>query len=195
MRHLVLAILTIGCGADPAHDLAVADHAGDRIEFGEEFEPPSGRVLHGWGQFSGAWTQDLESGRGDATDLAEYEASVSPASPAMLSFYVAPVPAQIAALLPKLARLKQERGRFVVLLGLYLLAFGVGRTRVFVGGPPQRPWRVGSCPRRAISADPNGSSRNPAERAPCAGRDPASPRRSIPPAGGVASRLLRSRNA
>lgn len=83
-------------------------------------EPPAGRVLHGWGQFSGSWTRGEPAGAGDAADLRAYERAVAPATPAMLSFYVAPVAEQVETLLPKLAALCEERGPFVVLLGLWL---------------------------------------------------------------------------
>jgi hypothetical protein len=117
-RVTVAALLAVACSGAPP-ELAVRDRSAEAVDFGAVAEPPAGRVLHGWGQFSGAWTQGLPRGRGDGADLAEYEETVAPLEPAMLSFYVAPVAKQVELLLPKLARLGDERGPFIVQLGLY----------------------------------------------------------------------------
>ncbi len=117
----VIGALCAACG-DPSGEPPIVDRSGEPSEYGVKLEPPPGRVLHGWGQFSGAWTLGLERGEGDADDLRSYEEAVAPAAPAMLSFYVAPVPDQIDALLARLAVLRAERGDYVVQLGLYFLA-------------------------------------------------------------------------
>jgi hypothetical protein len=115
-------LLSLGACGSSREELAVEDRSGESVDFGAKLEPASGRVLHGWGQFSGAWTLGLERGRGDAADLRAYEQATAPAAPALLSFYVAPTREQIEALLPKLAELRAERGAYVVQLGLYFFS-------------------------------------------------------------------------
>ncbi|HKM99698.1 MAG TPA: hypothetical protein VJX23_04225 [Candidatus Binataceae bacterium] len=64
--------------------------AAERVFVGAKSEPPAGKTLHGWGQFSDAWARGNPAGDGDAHDLAIYEKEMAPYGPAMISFYVAP---------------------------------------------------------------------------------------------------------
>jgi hypothetical protein len=60
------------------------------VFFNARLEPPSGRVLSGWGQFSGAWALGQPAAKNDAGALEAYSKAVAPHAPAMISFYVAP---------------------------------------------------------------------------------------------------------
>lgn len=67
---------------------AAASSFAQPVFFGASLEPPAGRVISGWGQFSSAWDLGQPAGKGDADDLAAYEKAVAPHPPAMISFYV-----------------------------------------------------------------------------------------------------------
>src|SRR5690242_12721124 len=80
-------------------------------------EPPAGRVIQGWGQFSNAWNLGAGAGAGEEADLKEYIKSVAPHDPALISFYVA---AEMKSLPPFLTRYREfapAHGFFVAQLG------------------------------------------------------------------------------
>lgn len=60
------------------------------VFFDARLEPPAGRVISGWGQFSSAWDLGEPAGKGDAEGLAAYEKVVAPHPPAMIAFDVGP---------------------------------------------------------------------------------------------------------
>lgn len=80
-------------------------------------EPPAGRVIHGWGQFSGPWNLGEAAGAGDGKDLKDYINSVAPNEPAMLSFYVAPDFKSLPAFLKRYHQFAASHGFFVAQLG------------------------------------------------------------------------------
>lgn len=58
--------------------------------FGAKFEPPSGRVIHGWGQITHGWNTDLPGAKGDKQDYLDYLQVVGKNAPAIVSFYIHP---------------------------------------------------------------------------------------------------------
>jgi hypothetical protein len=89
-----------------------------QLYFGARFEPPAGRVLHGWGQFSHAWDLGEDEARDDAAQLGQYEADVAPHKPAMISFYVAPDDRMLAGFESRYREFCANRGFLVAQLGL-----------------------------------------------------------------------------
>ncbi len=67
-----------------------ASASAEEVFFGTPVEPPAGRVISGWRQFSSAWNLGEAAGKGDAEDLGAYEKAVAPHAPAMISFDVGP---------------------------------------------------------------------------------------------------------
>ena len=67
----------------PAHSQSTSPFYHARLE------PPGGRVLNGWGQFSSEWNKGETPGAGDMASLEAYRRAVSPNRPALLSFYTA----------------------------------------------------------------------------------------------------------
>lgn len=79
-------------------------------------------MLHGWGQFSGQWDWDAPESARDEADLNEYRRAVGPKrEPALISFYVAPIEAQVPGFLRKYAAFVKRRPFFVCSLALYYL--------------------------------------------------------------------------
>ena len=64
--------------------------AAEQVFFDAPVEPPAGRVLSGWGQFSSGWDLGEAAGTGDAEELAAYEKVVGPHTPALIAFDVGP---------------------------------------------------------------------------------------------------------
>ena len=60
------------------------------VFFEAPLEPPAGRIISGWGEFSRGWNLGNAQGKRDAEDLAAYEKTVAPHAPAMISFDVGP---------------------------------------------------------------------------------------------------------
>jgi hypothetical protein len=77
------------------------------------FEPPAGRVISGWGQFSSAWDLGQPTGKNDADDLAAYEKAVAPHPPAMISFDVGPDFTIVSGFLNRYRQFAATRGFFV----------------------------------------------------------------------------------
>ncbi len=90
----------------------------NQLYFGARFEPPAGRVLHGWGQFSHAWDLGEDAARDDAAQLGQYEADVAPHKAAMISFYVAPDDRMLAGFESRYKEFCANRGFLVAQLGL-----------------------------------------------------------------------------
>jgi hypothetical protein len=86
-------------------------------------EPPAGRVLHGWGQFSSQWDKGAREGTGDDADLTSYERAVSPYRPALLSFYTALDESLLPQFAERYKQLAARRGFFVAQLALYFQSF------------------------------------------------------------------------
>lgn len=89
--------------------------------YGAPLEPPAGRILHGWGQMSSFWFQGDPAGAGDPDDLAEYRKLVAPNQPALISFYVAPVEAQVGPFLMRLKGFMKGQPYFIPQIALYFL--------------------------------------------------------------------------
>ncbi len=87
--------------------------------YGAPVEPPAGRLLHGWGQFSSQWDKGASDGAGDAKDLASYERAVNPYRPALLSFYTALDEGLMPQFAARYRQLAAERGFFVAQIGVY----------------------------------------------------------------------------
>ncbi len=79
LLSIVLAFLLMG-GTSSAEE----------VFFGAPVEPPAGRVISGWGQFSSEWNLGTPAGKGDTEDLAGYEKVGAPHPPAMIAFDVGP---------------------------------------------------------------------------------------------------------
>jgi hypothetical protein len=98
--------------------------AGTRIAFAQtpfydaKLEPPAGRIIHGWGQFSSEWDKGAPDGAGDAADLAAYERAVKPTLPAMLSFYTALDASLMQQFTERYKQRAAQRGFFVTEVGL-----------------------------------------------------------------------------
>lgn len=97
----------------------VAMSSAAEVSFNAQFEPPSGRVLSGWGQFSSAWDLGQPAGNGDADDLAAYSRAVAPHAPAMISFYAAPDTAILSGFLMRYREFAVTHGFFIAQVGLY----------------------------------------------------------------------------
>lgn len=98
--------------------LAAVSSAGE-VFFDARLEPPAGRVISGWGQFSTAWDLGQPAGKDDAADLEAYSKTVAPHMPAMISFYVAPDAAIVTGFLKHYRELAATHGFFVAQIGLY----------------------------------------------------------------------------
>ncbi len=83
MREIVLAVAF-------AVLLLCAPVSAEEGFLGAPVEPPAGRVISGWGQFSGAWDLGQAAGKGEAADLAAYAKTIAPHAPAMIAFDVGP---------------------------------------------------------------------------------------------------------
>ena len=81
-------------------------------------EPPAGRVLHGWGQFSSPSDKGTHAGTADDADLTSYERAVSPFRPALLSFYTALDESLMPPFTERYKRLAIQRGLFVAQLAI-----------------------------------------------------------------------------
>jgi len=86
-------------------------------------EPPAGRVLHGWGQFSPQWDSGAPEGTGDDADLASYEGAVSPYRPVLLSFFTALDESLMPQFAERYKQLALKRGFFVAQLAIYFQSF------------------------------------------------------------------------
>jgi hypothetical protein len=84
---------------------------------GARNEPPAGRVIHGWGEFSQAWNLGGTAGKGEEANLKDYIKSVAPNEPAMFSFFVAPQFKSLPAFLNRYREFARGRGFFVALVG------------------------------------------------------------------------------
>jgi hypothetical protein len=62
----------------------------EEVFFGAPLEPPAGRVISGWGQFSSEWDLGQAAGKTETEELAAYEKAVAPHTPAMIVFDVGP---------------------------------------------------------------------------------------------------------
>ena len=91
--------------------------------YNARLEPPEGRVLHGWGQFSTQWDKNARAGSGDDADLASYERAVSPHRPALLSFYTALDESLMPQFAERYKQLALQRGFFVAQLAIYFQSF------------------------------------------------------------------------
>ena len=99
--------------------VAFAQPSGEPAPFYEaKLEPPAGRVVHGWGQFSSEWDKDARDGAGDAADLAAYERAVKPNLPAMLSFYTSLDASLMQQFVERYNQIVAQRGFFVAEIGL-----------------------------------------------------------------------------
>ena len=98
------------------------------VFFDARFEPPSGRVLSGWGQFSSAWDLGQPAGKGDADDLEAYRKAVAPHAPAMISFDVAPDSTIVSGFLKHYREFAATHGFFVAQIG-YLFSRQWSRRR------------------------------------------------------------------
>lgn len=58
--------------------------------FNAKFEPPSGRILHGWGQITHGWNTDHPGAKGDKQDYLDYLDVVGKNVPTVASFYIHP---------------------------------------------------------------------------------------------------------
>ena len=114
MKRAILWLLGCAILLAPALTLAAEPAA---MFFDARLEPPAGRVIHGWGQFSNAWNLNDPAGAGDERDLKDYIKSLAPKDPAMLSFHVAPEFKALPAFLMRYRQFAAGRGFFVAQLG------------------------------------------------------------------------------
>lgn len=112
-----LLIVATGSVAPLAQSVSAARFDKARLE------PPAGRVLHGWGQFSSQWDKGAREGTGDDADLTSYERAVSPYRPALLSFYTALDESLLPQFAERYKQLAARRGFFVAQLALYFQSF------------------------------------------------------------------------
>lgn len=87
---VLLPILAAACSRPLLVENLPDDLSNEPVFYGPRFEPPAGRVIHGWGQFSSEWLKSAREGEGDTADLDTYIGDVNPSAPAICSFYVAP---------------------------------------------------------------------------------------------------------
>ncbi len=116
-RLWILVIVSLISITEGARGFAQESSAA--VLLGARYEPPVGRVLSGWGQFSSAWDLEEPAGRGDADDLAAYTKAVAPHAPAMISFYVALDSAILAGFLKHYREFAATHGFFVAQIGLH----------------------------------------------------------------------------
>jgi hypothetical protein len=88
-----------------------------------KLEPPAGRILPGWGQFSSAWDKGARDGAGDARDLASYERAMSPHRPIVLSFYTALDDSLMPRFAARYKAFAAQRGFFVAQIGVNFQPF------------------------------------------------------------------------
>jgi len=93
----------------------------EKSTYGALFEPPAGRVLHGWGQISGYWNWDDPVAKDDARDLDDYDRAVGSDQPAIVSFYVAPVENQVTGFIKKYPAFVKARSIPVTQVGIYFM--------------------------------------------------------------------------
>jgi hypothetical protein len=91
--------------------------------YNARLEPPAGRVLHGWGQFSSQWDKGARDGTGDGANLTSYERAVSPYRPALLSFYTALDESLLPQFTERYKQFAAERGFFVAQLAIDFQSF------------------------------------------------------------------------
>ncbi|GEM_PF-3092893 len=84
---LLLAIATLILNLAAPATLAQAADAPPFYD--AAMEPPAGRILNGWGQFSLEWDKGDAVGAGDAKDLESFERAMKPFAPSLISFYTA----------------------------------------------------------------------------------------------------------
>jgi hypothetical protein len=111
MRAIILQVacaIFLLCGTASAED----------VFYGASLEPPGGRVISGWGQFSGAWNLGQPMGKVGVEDLAEYEKAVAPHPPAMISFSISPNYTRVAGFLNYFRKFSASHGFFVAQVGL-----------------------------------------------------------------------------
>jgi hypothetical protein len=106
MREIILsvtfAVLTL-----------CASVSAEEVFFGALVEPPAGRVINGWGQFTSAWDLAQPGGKGEADDLAAYERAVAPHTPAMISFDVGPDFTMVSGFMNHFREFAGPRGFFI----------------------------------------------------------------------------------
>ncbi|MBV8134552.1 MAG: hypothetical protein JO121_02770 [Deltaproteobacteria bacterium] len=102
---------------------AVAQTGPSERFYNVRLEPPAGRVLHGWGQFSSQWDEGTQAGAGDDADLTSYEHAVSPYRPALLSFRTALDESLMPQFAERYKQLAAQRGFFVAQLALYFQGY------------------------------------------------------------------------
>lgn len=88
-QRAVAILLLLGISACSHYEIT-QQTSSKPIYFGAKFEPPAGRALHGWGQFSHGWNTHLPGASGDMSDYLDYETTVAPMVPAVVSFYLHP---------------------------------------------------------------------------------------------------------
>ena len=98
--------------------LTLAAAASGPVFFDASLEPPAGRVISGWGQFSNAWGLGQPAGKGEADDLAAYEKAVAPHAPAMISFYLTLDRASVAGFLMHYREFAATHGFFVAQIAI-----------------------------------------------------------------------------
>src|ERR1700683_270866 len=111
----LISIMSIGLRGS----IALTQQTPVPVFFGALNEPPEGRVLSGWGQFSSAWDLDQSAGKGDADDLVAYSKTVAPHPPAMISFYVGADQAILEGFLKHYREYAASHGFFVAQIGFY----------------------------------------------------------------------------
>jgi hypothetical protein len=109
----------LATGAPPA----LAQSSAGAVSYNARLEPPAGRIIQGWGQFSSEWGKGAPDGIGDAADLAAYERAVKPYLPTMLSFYTALDQALMPQFAEHFKRLAAQRGFFIAQIGVSFQSF------------------------------------------------------------------------
>lgn len=99
---ILVALLAIGASWSPVPPF-----------FDAPVEPPAGRAISGWGEFSSAWDLGQLAGQGEAKDLAAYEKAVAPHAPALISFSVGPDFTIVSGFLSHYREFSSAHGFFV----------------------------------------------------------------------------------
>ena len=97
---LIVALLATAAAAAP-------------VSFDAQLEPPAGRVISGWAQFSTGWDLGQPAGKAEAENLAAYQKAVAPHPPAMISFEVAADATTLPEFLRRYRELSASHGFFV----------------------------------------------------------------------------------